>query len=210
MAEAFVQLPTDGSGKKADCGPAPLDDGAGNFVYRQVVTLGDPSAIAARATVKAGGVAPLSSDGALVVVLRDVAEPGGAAITGAAMPSGGVGLTGWLSAIWKALTGTINVSTVSANPSAIYVRQFAPGIGSGGLAASLPAQALTNGVVLKAMSSNTNTVFIGMSNAVTNQIGANPGYPLVKGESISVAVTNLNAVYAIANNVGDALAIIGN
>ena len=37
-------------------------------------------------------------------------EPSGAAITGASMPAGGVGLTGWLSAIWKALTGTLTVS----------------------------------------------------------------------------------------------------
>lgn len=31
-------------------------------------------------------------------------EPGGTAITGAAMPTGGLGLTGWLSAIWSSVT----------------------------------------------------------------------------------------------------------
>lgn len=39
-----------------------------------------------------------------------LAEPGGAAIAGAVLPSGGLGLTGWLSAVWKALTGTLSVS----------------------------------------------------------------------------------------------------
>ena len=45
-----------------------------------------------------------------------ISETGGAAITGAAMPTGGVGLTGWLSAIWKAVTGTLSVS-VTALPA---------------------------------------------------------------------------------------------
>jgi hypothetical protein len=34
----------------------------------------------------------------------------GAAITGAAMPAGGSGVTGWLSAIWSKLAGTLSVS----------------------------------------------------------------------------------------------------
>jgi hypothetical protein len=38
---------------------------------------------------------------------------GGAAITGAAIPAGGVGLTGWLSAIWSKLAGTLTVSAAS-------------------------------------------------------------------------------------------------
>ena len=54
-----------------------------------------------------------------------VAEPGGAAITGASMPAGGVGLTGWLSAIWKAITGTLAISKpvapASATPDRVLV-----------------------------------------------------------------------------------------
>ena len=38
------------------------------------------------------------------------ANDGGAPITGAAMPTGGSGLTGWLSAIWSKLSGTLAVS----------------------------------------------------------------------------------------------------
>ncbi len=35
---------------------------------------------------------------------------GGAAITGASLPAGGIGVTGWLSSIWAKLAGTLNVS----------------------------------------------------------------------------------------------------
>jgi len=37
----------------------------------------------------------------------------GAAISGASMPAGGSGLTGWLSAIWSKLSGTLAVSAAS-------------------------------------------------------------------------------------------------
>ena len=39
-----------------------------------------------------------------------VTADNGTPITGASMPSGGAGVTGWLSAIWKQLTGTISVT----------------------------------------------------------------------------------------------------
>ncbi len=39
-----------------------------------------------------------------------VAELSGAPITGASLPSGGAGLTGWLSAIWSKLSGTLATS----------------------------------------------------------------------------------------------------
>lgn len=49
---------------------------------------------------------------ASVTLASDLAslEPAGAAITGVALPAGGTGLTGWLSAIYKALTGTLSVT----------------------------------------------------------------------------------------------------
>jgi hypothetical protein len=135
-------------------------------------------------------------------------EPAGAAITGATMPSGGVGLTGWLSAIWKALTATI--STQAANPSAIIATRFTPGLGSSGVGTAVSTgQAIVNGVVIKALKANTGTVWIGPS-GVTDESGGAPGYPLVAGEAVSYAVQNLSAVYAIADNMTDAVAITGN
>ena len=58
----------------------------------------------------ANGQATMANS-APVVPPSDLAniEPAGVPITGAAMPAGGVGHTGWLSAIWKALTGTLTV-----------------------------------------------------------------------------------------------------
>jgi hypothetical protein len=131
-------------------------------------------------------------------------EPAGAAITGATLPSGGLGLTGWLSAIWKALTATI--STQAANPSTVYVNTVTPGI----TASQFPSQVLVNGVIIKALSTNTAKIFIGGSSAVTDAIGAAPGYPLAPGEAASVAVTNLSAVWAIGDTPTDAVAILGN
>jgi hypothetical protein len=46
-------------------------------------------------------------------------EPGGTAITGTTMPSGGVGLTGWLSAIWQAVFVKTQMYVEAASGSAI-------------------------------------------------------------------------------------------
>lgn len=47
-------------------------------------------------------------------------EPAGAAITGATMPTGGLGLTGWLSAIWKTLqTGLARSWTLSSGADSV-------------------------------------------------------------------------------------------
>jgi len=151
-----------------------------------------------------GGQKTSAQSISIVRASDSLAEPGGAAITGASMPSGGLGITGWLSAIWKALGGTL--STQAANPATIFAIQFTPG-----LSASAPAaQAVVNGAVVTALKTNTATIFIGGSNAVTDQIGGAPGYPLVAGQSISYAVTNLSAIWMIADNVSDAVAITGN
>ena len=69
---------------------------------------GQTAANASLATMAAslpGGLGAKTSAGSTsFVVASDLAnlEPGGAAITGAAMPAGGLGLTGWLSAIYYA------------------------------------------------------------------------------------------------------------
>ncbi len=60
-------------------------------------------------------IGPQAGAGAICVTpaADAVAEPGGAAIAGASMPTGGSGLTGWLSAIWSKLSGTLTVSAAS-------------------------------------------------------------------------------------------------
>src|SRR6185437_4994962 len=104
MAESFVQVPPDGAGKQIDT----FTSGASG-AHRQVTVLGDPNATANVLVIKAGSAPAAPTDTAMPVSVRDL-EPNGAAITGATMPSGGAGITGWLSAIWSKLASTLTVS----------------------------------------------------------------------------------------------------
>ena len=74
--DVYLQLALDtaNTGKKVDCGPGPLTDSAGNLLYRQVGLIGDPTNVAAVASVKAAAVSPsFAADGAAAVSLRDIA-----------------------------------------------------------------------------------------------------------------------------------------
>ena len=102
-------------------------------------------------------------------------------------------------ALSSGATGTVN--TVANNPTSIYATQQVCAI----TAAALPTQTLTNGVVVKALKSNAGTVYIGASGVTTST-----GYPLVAGEAISYAVTNLSAIYLICQNNSDSIAVTGN
>ena len=93
------------------------------------------------------------------------------------------------------------VNTIASNPTSIYATQQVCAI----TAAALPTLALANGVVVKALKSNAGTVYVGASGVTTST-----GYPLVAGESISYAVTNLSAIYLICQNNSDSIAVTGN
>jgi hypothetical protein len=81
------------------------------------VALKDNSSGAA-ATIKPASTAASPTDPALVVAISpnnplttsDSGTPG----TGISQPAGGSGLTGWLSGIYRAVTGTLNVSSVQS------------------------------------------------------------------------------------------------
>lgn len=68
MADAVVQIAPDSTGKLIDA--ASLTNGSSNTVYRQTVTVGDPTAIGSVQTVRAGNSSPTGADGAAVVVIR--------------------------------------------------------------------------------------------------------------------------------------------
>ena len=73
-------------------------------------------------------------------------------------------------------------------------------------AVSLGAQALLNGVVVKALTTNGAAVYIGAAGVTV----AN-GYPLQPGEAISFAVANLSSLYIIsAASTTDKVAWAGN
>ena len=104
--------------------------------------------------------------------------------------------------------GAVNVQGVNAfvtnlptTPAAIYSGQQLSTLA----AAALPARALVNGIVITAQLANTGTSYIGPAG-----VTASNGYPLVAGQSISYAVTNLNAVYVIGTNTTDVIAFTGN
>jgi hypothetical protein len=95
----------------------------------------------------------------------------------------GTGLT----AVVTALAATLKVQTPI--PAGVVAGQVAVTTS----AAALPADALANGIVVKASASNTATIWIGGSNVTTT---AN-GYPLAPGEAMSFAVANASAIYLI-------------
>jgi hypothetical protein len=98
-----------------------------------------------------GGLAHVTNFPATQTIAGAVtANDGGAAITGAAMPSGGLGLTGWLSAIWSKLSGTLAVSwtgqSVAATQSgawSVAVNNLAATQAISAAALPLPAGAAT-------------------------------------------------------------------
>ncbi len=101
----------------------------GGTVKTQVVALdlGGPSQNAEN-LVTAGQ--QTSAKSVPVVVASDqstlpISEAGASAVAGASLPSGGAGLTGWLSAIWKTLqTGLARTWTLSSSTDSVDVGNF--------------------------------------------------------------------------------------
>ena len=121
--EAYLILASDGSntGKKVDCGPGPLTDGAGNVVYRQAGLIGDPTNIAAVAAVKPGGTLATSADGAVVITSRESAKPVGSGSVNAGQSAV---TTSAASALVPARTGALGtgrISTIVKNIGAIAI-----------------------------------------------------------------------------------------
>ena len=108
------------------------------------------------------------------------------------------------------VSGTVAVSgsvaTTLANPSTVIGKQATCAI----TAQALPTQSLTNGVVIKALKKNAATIYIGGASTVTNQLGANPGFPLDPGEAIAFGSSQMASIYMICGNTSDAVALAGN
>jgi len=104
---------------------------------------------------------------------------------GSPLPAG----TNTLGAVYNANPSTIIAARQTATTSAV----------------ALPSTALVNGINLTSLANNTGTIYIGSSGVTTST-----GYPLVGGQSMSYAVTNLNAIYMIGTNTTDVLAYTGN
>lgn len=91
---------------------------------------------------------------------------------------------------------------VSTNATVTKTGQVALAAGT---AQQLSSVVLYNGVVIKALTANTGTLYVGSDNTVTSS----SGYPLANsGEAISFAVSNLNAIWIIGTT-GDKVAYAG-
>ena len=71
-------------------------------------------------------------------------------------------------------------------------------------AANLPSQAITQGVRLVALGSNTGTVFVGGSSVTTSN-----GFPLYPGAFYDFHVNNANLVYIVGSDNTQVVAYVG-
>jgi hypothetical protein len=76
-------------------------------------------------------------------------------------------------------------------------------------AAALTAQALVNGLTLRAKATNTGSVFVGPAGVNATDTGSGNGFALLPGAAISLAVSNASAVYIIGT-ASDIVYVIGN
>lgn len=95
----------------------------------------------------------------------------------------------------------ININSI-AQPSGFTTGQF--DVISNGR--QLPAAALSSGVKLKAVSSNTSAIYLGHT---FNPLGTTSGYPLLAGESCFLEVNNLNLVNVVGGATGQLLSYLG-
>lgn len=71
-------------------------------------------------------------------------------------------------------------------------------------AAALASNSLTNGVIVQALSTNTVSIFVGVSGVTTST-----GFELQPGQATSVAVTNTSSIFAISGSAAQGLCFIG-
>lgn len=91
------------------------------------------------------------------------------------------------------------------NPATIYTDQQVVTAS----AVALTAQALVNGIVITAKTTNTGNVFVGGATVNTTDDGTGNGYRLVPGQSASFGVSNANAIYIIGT-LNDVVYVEGN
>jgi hypothetical protein len=96
-------------------------------------------------------------------------------------------------------------SSTGSNPATIYADQQVVTAS----AVALTAQALVNGLVITAKSTNAGNVFVGGATVTTTDDGSGNGYRLLPGQSINYGVTNASAIYIIGT-LNDVVYVAGN
>ena len=156
----------------------------------------------ANSTVMLDNPLPIGTNSIGNVGLNAGSNSIGTVINGAGSASiGTVGLNAGTNAIGS-ITNTTFASTQSGTwntgtPSAtINIGQTTSAVTATQLTAS--SIAMTNGIVIQALSTNTASVFIGNSSVTT----AN-GFELTAGSSLTISPSNINLVYVIGSNATD-------
>jgi len=105
------------------------------------------------------------------------------------------------------------------NPMPVTVTGSSPGSGGATVpyadqqvvtasAVALATQALSNGVLIRAKSTNVGPVFVGAAGVTTTNDGTGNGFPLAAGESVSVPVSTTAGVFIIGT-ANDIVYVIG-
>lgn len=76
-------------------------------------------------------------------------------------------------------------------------------------AVALTAQALANGLTLRAKATNTGSVFVGPAGVNATDTGSGNGFALLPGAAISLSVSNASSVFIIGT-ASDVVYVIGN
>src|SRR6266516_4720956 len=90
-----------------------------------------------------------------------------------------------------ALDVDVTVNTGATTNANVYTGQQTAGGSATQFASSL---ALSNGIIIKALATNTGTVYIGASS-----VSSSTGVPLTAGDAVSIAVSDLSLMYVTGN-----------
>jgi hypothetical protein len=94
-----------------------------------------------------------------------------------------------------------NTPVLPAQPASLFSGQKTS---TGTAVAISTSQAISNGVIVQALSSNTQSVYVGPAG-----ITSSTGFELQAGQATSMGVNNLNLVFVIATHSGDGVCFVG-
>jgi hypothetical protein len=98
-------------------------------------------------------------------------------------------------------SGSLNIAAISL-PSAFTAGQFSV---ISTTAKQMPAFVMGSGSKLKALSTNTSSIYVGHSSGLSTSTG----FPLLAGESCFIEVNNLNLLYVVGGATGQTITYFG-
>ncbi|KAA0122183.1 hypothetical protein CIW48_19490 [Methylobacterium sp. P1-11] len=135
--------------------------------------------------LKLGPAAKAASASMTIATDLNNLEPAGAAITGAAMPTGGAGLTGWLSAIWSVLSNAQTRVVMFADQSGQAYAVSAAVTGATRDASAYPGMTKYN---ISVAADQSGTLFFQ---------GSNDGFVTSVSTSIQPVTANIPVTYSV-------------